>query len=149
MIFVEEKQLRDAFWKKYGYRKNILKYQFESNCRHGAIDLLTIETVEKAEDCKDITFVGWEFKLSDIKKAIAQAELDLEFCHKVFVVIPLEKRKIVEEKYKQYLDEKKYIGVIGVEVNGRWTMIYQPWMQKDENIKINQTILKVLGGVLV
>ncbi|MCI6272208.1 MAG: hypothetical protein MR601_04590 [Erysipelotrichaceae bacterium] len=148
MIFVEEKQLRDAFWKKYNYRKNILKYQFESNARHGGVDLITVETVERPEGDSIVTFIGWEFKLSDIKKAIAQAELSLEFCHKVFVVIPLEKRKIIEEKYLQYLEDKKYIGVIGVELDGRWTMIYQPWMQKDDNIKINQEILKLLGGVL-
>lgn len=147
-MFVEEKKLREAFWSKYGYRKNILKYQFESNARHGGVDLLTIETVERAEEGNSITFIGWEFKLSDVKKAIAQAELNLEFCHKVFVVIPLEKRKIIEEKYIQYLEDKKYIGVIGVELDGRWTMIYQPWMQKDENIKLNQEILKLLGGVL-
>lgn len=148
MMFVEEKQLRDAFWNKYNYRKNILKYQFESNARHGGVDLITIETVDRAEDENSITFIGWEFKLTDIKKAIAQAELSLEFCHKVFVVIPLEKRKLIEDKYINYLEEKKFIGVIGVELDGRWTMIYQPWMQKDENLKLNQEILRLLGGIL-
>lgn len=147
-MFIEEKQLRSAFWKRYGYRKNILRYQFECNARHGGVDLMTIEKVINDESNEVLHFVGWEFKLTDIKKAIAQAEQSLEFCHKVFVVVPLEKKKIIEEKYTGYLKEKKFIGVIGVELDGRWTMIVQPWSQKDENLKLNQEILKLLGNIL-
>lgn len=148
MKFIEEIKLRDAFWTKYGYRDGILKYQFENSARAGRVDLITIEVFEDYNDNKNIKFISWEFKLNDIKKAIAQAEASLEYCHKAFVVIPLEKEKIIREKYLPYLKIKKFIGVIGVELDGRWTMIYQPKMQKDEALKINQEILKLMVNIL-
>ena len=46
MKFVEERALRDAFWKKYGNRPNILVHQFECAARHGGVDLLTVESVK-------------------------------------------------------------------------------------------------------
>ncbi len=83
MKFVEEKALKEHFWKKYGYRKNIIAYQFECQARHGGVDLLT---VEKVNDDKGfhLELCSFEFKLADIEKAFSQAYLNSEFCHKNF-----------------------------------------------------------------
>ena len=112
--FVEEVRLKEAFWDKYKYRTNILASQFESVARHGGVDLLTAELVEnKTTKETAIQFVSFEFKLDDIKKAIAQAEENSRFCHKSFIVIPLEKEKVINDRYKDYLKKAKYIGEIG------------------------------------
>lgn len=147
MKFIEEKTLRDKWWKHYDYRNNILNYQFECNARTGGVDLLTIETVEAPEGLK-VIFIGWEFKLDDIKKAIAQAEANLKFCHKSFIVIPIEKQNVIEDKYLSYLKEKKYIGVVGVELTGKWKIIFQPQIQRDGYVKLNQEILKLACKIL-
>lgn len=46
MKYVEEKALKEQFWKKYGYRSNIIAYQFECKARTGGVDLLTVEKVK-------------------------------------------------------------------------------------------------------
>ena len=102
MKFVEEKALKEHFWKKYGYRKNIIAYQFECQARHGGVDLLT---VEKVNDDKGfhLELCSFEFKLADIEKAFSQAYLNSEFCHKNFVVVPMDKKKVILDKYSDYL----------------------------------------------
>ena len=140
MKFIEEQGLVEAFWKKYGYRSNILRHQFECPCRKGNIDLVTIEEYQGR-----IMIVGFEFKLDDIKKALAQAEEDLEYCTKVFVVVPKEKVKTVLDKYSDYLSSKKFIGVIGVEYgSGRWEINYKAQMQNDVLLSYNQEIMKLM-----
>lgn len=147
MKFIEERKLREAFWNKYGHRKNILGYQFENKSRTGGIDLLTVELVATKEK-EYIQFVGFEFKLDDIKKAIAQAEENTNYVHKSFIVIPAEKKNLIEDKYMSYLKICKYVGVIGVQLNGTWEIIYAPWSKKDEELTINQDILKVAMNLL-
>ena len=143
--FVEEVRLKEAFWDKYKYRTNILASQFESIARHGGVDLLTAELVEnKTTKETAIQFVSFEFKLDDIKKAIAQAEENSRFCHKSFIVIPLEKEKVINDRYKDYLKKAKYIGVMGVATDGRWTILHKPWTHKDEDLEYNQVLLKML-----
>lgn len=133
--FLYEKDLKNKFWEFYKNRKSIVKHQFESDARDGGIDLLTIE---KYQD--EYQICAFEFKLSDIKKALAQAEANLPFVSKSFIVIPAEKEQLIQDKYLSYLKEKHYIGVIGVEQGGRWRMIYQPLQQR--KVLMNQQILK-------
>jgi len=144
MKFIEEKKMRDSFWTKYGYRRNILAFQFECQARHGGIDLLTIETVHGRENKQEIQFVSFEFKLDDIQKALAQAQEDLIYCHKSFIVIPEAKTKIIQDRYMDYLKKTKFIGVIGVAMDGKWSIIHQPWTQNNEKLIVSQEILKML-----
>lgn len=114
-----------------------MKYQFECQAREGGVDLLTVEDVQG-----EYQVCAFEFKLSDIKKALAQAEANLPFVNKSFIVVPVEKEELVQNKYLSYLREKRYIGVIGVEQSGRWKMIHQPYAQ--QTVVINQAILKLI-----
>ena len=140
MKFVEEKALRDAFWSKYGKRSGILRHQFESPIRHGGMDLLTVEIFDNR-----VYFVAFEFKLDDIKKALAQAEENLQYVHKSFIVIPQEKCETVIQKYGDWLKEKRFIGVIGVSYETKqWKIEYQPMMRADHLIHGNQDLWKLM-----
>ena len=96
-------------------------------------------TVERFQDKYQIN--AFEFKLNDIKKALLQAEGNLPYVNKSWVVVPIEKKNLILDKYKNHLEEKKYIGVIGVEPGGRYSIIYQPRFK----IKtyLHQEIIKV------
>lgn len=137
MEYLYEKDLKKNFWEHYKKRKSVLKYQFESQAREGGIDLLTVEDVQG-----EYQFCSFEFKLSDIKKAFAQAEANLPFVNKSFIVVPVEKEELIRNKYLSYLREKRYIGVIGVEQGGRWKMIHQPYAQ--HTVVMNQEILRLI-----
>ena len=89
-------------------------------------------------------FNAFEFKLTDIKKAILQAEENSRYVHKSWVVIPSEKENLIQNKYSSYLKELKYIGVITVESGGKWKMIHRPLMRADGEIELVQSILKML-----
>lgn len=150
MMFIEEKKLKEAFWSKYKYRSNILRYQFESPIRHGGIDLVTVERVkyDRSELGESIQVNTFEFKLSDVKKVLAQAEENLAYAHKSWVVMPLEKTKIITDRYMDYLKQKKYIGVLGVELDGRWTIVVQPWTQPDSHLTYNQNVVRLMLGLV-
>lgn len=137
MEYLYEKDLKKNFWEHYKKRKSVLKHQFESQAREGGIDLLTVEDVQG-----EYQFCSFEFKLSDIKKAFAQAEANLPFVNKSFIVVPVEKEELIRNKYLSYLREKRYIGVIGVEQGGRWKMIHQPYAQ--HTVVMNQEILRLI-----
>lgn len=137
MQFLYEKDLKNQFWEHYKKRKSVLKHQFECQAREGSMDLLTVEEVQG-----EYQVCAFEFKLSDIKKAFAQAEANLPYVSKSFVVIPAEKEELIQNKYLSYLREKRYIGVIGVEQGGRWKMIHQPYAQ--HSIIMNQEIMKLI-----
>lgn len=135
-MFLYEKDLKHAFWENYKARKSILKYQFESSAREGGIDLLTIEEVQG-----EYQICSFEFKLSNIKKAFAQAEANLPYVSKSFIVIPSEKEEFIQNKFLMYLKSKRFIGVIGVEQTGHWKIIHQPYAQR--KVLLNQDILKL------
>ena len=142
MKFVEEKALRDAFWENYKRRSGVLRHQFEAPVRHGGIDLLTIEDYNGR-----IYFVAFEFKLDDIKKALAQADENLQYVHKSFIVIPEEKCELVISKYGDFLKDRKWIGVIGVDYRSkRWNMHYPVGIKPDAMISVNQDIMKLMLG---
>ena len=121
MRFIKETELRDQFWKKYGYRENILAYQFECPCRHGNIDLVTVENVRN-KDGKDthIEFTAFEFKLDDMAKAFSQANFNSKYCHKSFIVVPHPSVN-----------------------NGLWKIINYSQVNRDDEIELNQAILKL------
>lgn len=133
-MFIEEKVLKEKFWENYKNRKGIVSYQFENALRKGNCDLLTLEVYQEKYQIN-----AFEFKLNDIKKVLAQAEANLPYANKSWIVVPMEKEQLIKDKYMNYLTEKKYIGVMGVESGGRWTIIYQPKIQQD--IKLSQEVL--------
>lgn len=135
-MFLTEKELKEAFWKSYNNKGRAKRWQFECPIREGNADLLTLE---KYQDNWQIN--AFEFKLTDIKKVLLQAEGNLPFCNKSWIVIPIEKKDIILNRYVNLLNEDKYIGVIGVESGGRYSIIYQPRFKSE--IKFNQTILNM------
>lgn len=136
-MFIEEKQLKETFWNNYKKRKAIVRYQFENAMRTGNCDLLTLEVFQEKYQIN-----AFEFKLTDIKKVLAQAEANLPFVNKSWIVIPINKENLIRDKYLNYLKEKRYIGVIGVEDGGRWNIIHQPMIQ--QQFKMNQEVLKFI-----
>lgn len=135
-MFLQEKDLKNVFWENYNRKKRALRYQFECSVREGNADLITIETYQGSYQIN-----AFEFKLSDIKKAFLQAEANLKYVNKSWIVIPQEKENLILNKYQNYLNAKKYIGVIGVESSGRYNIIYQPRF-KLETI-LHQEIIKL------
>lgn len=145
--YISEKDLREQFWKKYGYRKNILAYQFECPSRHGNMDLVTVEEVaDRDKKGTHIEFVSFEFKLDDIRKALSQAAFNAKYCHKNFIVLPENKREILTDRYSGLLKEYRNIGIIVVKhphYGGTWDMIVKAKAQDDENLTMNQEIIKM------
>lgn len=136
-MFLTEKELKDKFWENYNYSGRALRYEFESPIREGNADLITIEMFQDK-----VQFNAFEFKLSDIKKAILQAKENSKFVHKSWIVIPSEKANLIKDRYITYLNDLKYIGVIIVEEGGRWKMIHKPVYRK--NIELKNEILKLM-----
>lgn len=136
-MFLSERKLKETFWKNYNYSKRALRYQFECAIREGNADLVTVEEFQG-----NIQFNAFEFKLSDIKKAIAQALENSNFVHKSWIVIPIEKKNLIKDRYINKLERIAYVGVITVSDSGRWKMIYKPKFRKD--ICLSQEILKLI-----
>jgi len=135
-VFLYEKDLKEMFWKSYNRSKRAVRYQFECDIREGNADLITIEKFQEKYQVN-----AFEFKLDNIKKVLLQAEANMPFVNKSWIVIPIEKKELILNKYMNYLNEKKYIGVIGVESGGRYSIIYQPKFKQD--VLLNQEIIKV------
>ena len=125
-MFLYEKDLKEIFWKRYNYKGRALRYQFECALRDGNADLVT---VEKYGD--EYQFNAFEFKLNDIKKAFKQAEENLKYVNKSWIVVPIEKEKVIKDRHLNYLKAKQYIGVLGVKENGYYETIYKPYFQKE------------------
>lgn len=136
-MFLSEKDLKDTFWKNYNRKSRAVRHQFECAIREGNADLVTVEVFQG-----NIQLNSFEFKLNDIKKVLLQAEENMKYVNKSWIVIPIEKEDLIQNKYRSFLDEKKYIGVMGVEKGGRYTIIYQPKFQAET--KSNQEIFKLL-----
>ena len=140
-MFLTEKELREAFWDNYNYSGRALKYQFECPIRDGSADLVTVEKFQG-----NYQINAFEFKLSDIRKALLQAKGNIPFANKSWIVIPEEKVQFVKNKYASYLTTEKYIGVIAVSEGGKWEMVYRPHFQKE--IRLNQALLNLIIGAL-
>ncbi len=112
MRYVREVDLRDQFWLKYGYRKSIVRFQFETDLGGRPVDLVTIERVKDTKGDKyHFELVSFEFKLDDIEKALSQAKDNIAYSHKSYIVIPEHKWKTVSEKYMCQLEKYTSIGV--------------------------------------
>lgn len=128
-MFLYEDDLKRAFWKNYNYNNRAVIFQFESDFRGGNIDLVTIEKYQEKWQIN-----AFEFKIDDIKKVLLQAKYNIQFCTKSWAVIPIEKENLINDKYINYLQENKSIGVIGVDENGKWKIIYQPTIFNEDII---------------
>lgn len=102
----------------------------------GTSDLITVEQFNGQYQIN-----AFEFTISDIKKVILRAEANLKYVHKSWVVLPIEKKDLIETRYKQEIENHKYIGVIGVDKDGKYTIIHQPLFQV--NINLHQELLKL------
>lgn len=136
-MFLTEKELKETFWKYYNYSGRALYYQFECPIREGNADLVTIEKFQG-----NVQFNAFEFKLSDISKALLQAKANCSFVHKSWIVIPSEKEQLIKERYLNTLEKTKTVGVISVEEAGRWNVVFQPKFQND--VSLSQVILNMM-----
>lgn len=136
-MFLTEKELKEAFWKKYNYSNRAKRYQFECPLREGNTDLVTVELFQD-----EYQINCFEFKLNDIKKVILQAKANIPYCNKSWIVVPIEKRELLQNRYEFKLKELKHIGVIGVHESGRWEIIHRPLFQKE--VILNQALIKMM-----
>lgn len=135
-MFLYEKDLKQAFWNKYKTRDNIKNYSFEIG-RTGGMDLVTLELfMDKIE------FNAFEFKLSDVKKAILQSKYNLKYVHKSWIVLPIEKKDLIENKYYSEIKNIKGLGVIFVKENGYYEIFIKAY-RVDEDILLNQDLLRL------
>lgn len=140
MAFLYEKDLREKFWKSYNNKGRAKKYQFECPIRDGSADLVTIELYQN-----NYQINSFEFKLDDIKKVLLQAEANISFVNKSWIVVPIEKKELILNRYLNHLNQKKFIGVIGVESSGRYSVIYQPLFQLET--KSNQALTNLMMNI--
>lgn len=139
-MFLAEKELRDTFWRNYNYNNRALRYQFEIEFRTGATDLLTLERFQRHYQLN-----SFEFKLADVKKAIAHAEKNAAFVNKSWIVVPAEKKELLFVRYRHDLQDVG-AGAIIVEEGGRWSMAVKPRYR--ECIQINQKVLDfIIRGI--
>lgn len=136
-MFLTEQELKETFWKNYNYRKRAQKFQFECPIRSGGADLITIECFQENWQIN-----SFEFKLNDMKKVLLQAQGNLPFVNKSWIVIQEEKSQVVRDKYMNHICESKYIGIITVLQGGKWEILKQPEFQKE--IKWNQALLNLI-----
>ena len=64
--------------------------------------LIPQEELEKYQENWQIN--AFEFKLTDIKKVLLQAEGNLPYCNKSWIVIPEEKKDVILNRYMNYLN---------------------------------------------
>ena len=135
-MFLSEKDLKEKFWENYNYSGRAIRHQFECNIREGAADLITVEVYQE-----NYQINAFEFKLSDIKKAILQAEANKKYVNKSWIVIPQEKEQLINNKYLAYIKERG-IGVITVESGGRWKMCQKPIF--NQKLVLNQALINLM-----
>lgn len=122
-IFESDKELKELFWDKYKQRQRPSKHQFEVQINEDMIDLLVLEEVVEGQP-KLNSFV---FSMKDIPNAIIRARNNLKYVNKSWIVIPIEKEKVINNRYLPYLNECKKIGVIGLKKpNGFFKRFYSP-----------------------
>ncbi len=136
-MFLSERKLRDVFWENYNYRNRAIKYQFEAPLREGGVDLITIEKYQENYQVN-----SFEFKLHDIKKVILQAQENIPFSHKSWIVMPEEKKKILLDRYALNIKSLKHVGVILVSEGGRWEVLFQP--RYHQHIQFHQSFVNLM-----
>lgn len=143
MMFLYEQDLKEAFWEKYKTREHILNYAFEIG-RQSGIDLVTFEYFLDYYE-----FNAFEFKLSDVKKAIVQSKYNLKYVHKSWIVLPEEKKKLIQDKYYREIKNIKGLGVMLVNENGYYDILIKPIKQADEKIVLNQDLLRLTQNLAI
>lgn len=136
VMFLTEKELKDTFWKNYNYSGRAIRYQFECGIREGAADLITVEQFQG-----NYQINAFEFKLTDIRKALLQARANAEYVNKSWIVVPDEKAELILNKYQNYLKEHQ-LGVITVAEGGHWETLYRAYYRNE--IRLNQAILNLI-----
>lgn len=136
-MFLYEKDLQEAFWEKYKGRPNILSYQFDSG-RRGGMDIVTFETLGERYE-----FNAFECKLNDIKKGILQCRHNLMYCHKAWLVMPEEKKKVIKDKYAGEIIKTKGLGVILVKETGYYEMFIKTMPKPEAELVLNQELLRL------
>lgn len=136
-MFLYEEDLKNSFWEKYKRRSNVKNYAFEVG-RKGGVDLVTFESLSNVFE-----FNAFEFKLEDIKKALLQAKHNLEFVHKSWLVIPEEKKNLIQNKYYTEIKSVRGLGVILVDEEGYYDFFVKPLPRDDKDIRLNKELLKL------
>lgn len=135
-MFLTENELKEKFWKYYNGKNRAKKYQFECPIREGNVDLVTIEVYQD-----NYQINSFEFKLNDMPKVIRQAEENSKLVNKSWIVVPEDKRKLVNDRYMNTCKEKG-IGIIFVEDGGRWNLGITPKFNK--NIPMSPTLVNLM-----
>lgn len=135
-MYIYENKLKENFWNNYNNKNRAVKYQFECNLRDGNIDLVTIEIYQE-----NYQINAFEFKLSDMKKAISQAKENASLVNRSWIVVPVERKKVITDKYFNVCRQNG-IGIIYVEESGRWEAGLLPKFNK--NIVLTQKLLNFL-----
>lgn len=136
-MFLYEIDLREAFWTKYKNRENIKNYAFEIG-RNGGIDLVTFEYLSTFYE-----YNAFEFKIDNIKKALLQAKFNLNYVHKSWIVLPIEKQEVIKNKYFKEIKSIKGLGVILVKEDGYYDLFIKPLPKEDEDIVLNRKLLEL------
>lgn len=134
-LFLYEKGLKESFFEKYKTRINIKRYSFEIG-RFGGMDLVTFELLNNKYE-----FNAFEFKLSDVKKALLQSKYNLKYVHKSWIVLPEEKRDLIQNKYQEEIKRISGLGVILVKENGYYDLLIKPYRKDSDEIILNQELL--------
>lgn len=136
-MFLYEKDLKESFFEKYKTRINIKSYSFERG-RFGGMDLVTFELLNNKYE-----FNSFEFKLSDVKKALLQSKYNLKYVHKSWIVLPEEKRDLILNKYQEEIKKISGLGVILVKENGYYDLLIKAYRKDSDEIILNQELLQL------
>ena len=136
-MFLYEKDLKESFFEKYKTRINIKSYSFERG-RFGGMDLVTFELLNNKYE-----FNAFEFKLSDVKKALLQSKYNLKYVHKSWIVLPEEKRDLIQNKYQEEIKRISGLGVILVKENGYYDLLIKAYRKDSDEIILNQELLQL------
>ncbi len=136
-LFLYEKDLKESFFEKYKTRINIKSYSFERG-RFGGMDLVTFELLNNKYE-----FNAFEFKLSDVKKALLQSKYNLKYVHKSWIVLPEEKRDLIQNKYQEEIKKISGLGVILVKENGYYDLLIKAYRKDSDEIILNQELLQL------
>ncbi|MFV0527193.1 MAG: hypothetical protein ACK5MN_00500 [Lachnospiraceae bacterium] len=140
-MFLNEKMLREAFWKCYNYKKRAIRCFTEVDLTHGRVDLMTLEVYKD-----NYQINSFEFKIADIKKGILKACANKQFSSKSWLVLPKEKQELINSKYQEDL-KRNGIGVLLVADDGRWEAVLKPNYRKI--VVLDQKTLNVLSEMVV
>ena len=108
-IFDDKNDLRDTFWYRYNQKGRALGYGMDIPFEEGTMDLVTYEHWQGND-----VINSFVFELTDIREAIRRAETTLDYVNRCWIVVPVQKRKTIESRFLATIQEKKYIGVMGV-----------------------------------